>query len=226
MSSTINSLVDISKDNICYIERTVIIPFPITPIDGMDKYTFDHLYAMDSTVCIDMMGKDEEGNLKVFKDIRDNDIRDILINYGNVFYRYTQAEHIKYHNRAHLPHIRIKEWWVNLKHVNDYIVYKSGESDDDNIDYIGLCFGDPSKWNGVLSLNSVNPTLINNDEYSWRDMNPVNAAEEIADILKMRGIKRNPNELPSCVKEYRNKNGEVAAFYVESDIKDTPESES
>lgn len=212
----------LKADDICYIQRIIMVPFPISPIDGMDRCTFDYLYSMDSTVCIDMMKKDEDGNLKIIKDIRDNDVRDILIDHGNELYRYTQAEHLKHHNRAHLPHIRVKEWWINLKHVNDYMIYK-GNHEDDNIDYLGLCFGNPSKWNGVLNLNCVNPTLINNDEYSWQDMNPVNAAKEIVEILKLttkanhKGLERYMNELPYGVKERRNENGVVTAFYRSDD---------
>jgi hypothetical protein len=229
-STTIYDLGDkycrLKADNVCYIERIIMIPFPISPIDGMDRWAFDHFYSMDSMSCINMMGKDDNGDLKIFKDISDDSIRDILIDHANEFYRYTQAEQVKHHNRAHLPYIRIREWWINLKHVNDHMIYKSDDHEDDNIDYLALCFGDPSEWNGVLSLNCVNPTLINNDEDSWQDMNPVNAAKEIVEILSMRRIKRNANELPSCFKEYRNKNGEVTAFYAESNIKDTSESES
>ena len=215
-STTIYDLGDklcrLKADNICYIQRIIMVPFPISPIDGMDRCTFDYLYSMDSMVCIDMMGKDEDGNLKIIKDIRDNDVRDILIDHGNEFYRYTQAEQVKHHNRAHLPYIRIREWWINLKHVNDYMIYK-GDHEDDNIDYLGLCFGDPSKWNGVLNLNCVNPTLINNDEDSWQDMNPVNAAKEIVEILNRKGLRGHMNELPYGIKELRNENGEVTAFF-------------
>ena len=91
--------------------------------------------------------------------------------------------------------------------------YKSDDHDDDNIDYLALCFGDPSQWNGVLSLNCVNPALINNDDDSWQDMNPVNAAEEIVEVLNRKGLRRHMNELPHGIKERRNENGEVTAFY-------------
>lgn len=215
---------ELKAENICYIQRIIMIPFPISPIDGMDRCTFDHLYSMDSMVSIDMLAKDDEDELEIFRDtLRDDDIRGILINHGNEFYRYTQAEQVKHHNRAHLPYIRIREWWINLKHVNDYMIYNTNE--DNDTDYFALCFGDPSKWDGALVLNSVNPALINNNDDSWQDMNPVNATEEIVEILNNKGLKRRMNELPHGIKELYDEDDKVTAFVMMNKIEEILESD-